>query len=96
MKIVEHNQLQVDDELKSICREIQSESKIDDEWAEIQSCDMFQTKKYCGGYDAIEQSFWFSYYDKNESEWWFEISLSQIRKIVDGELNYLDLYEPDK
>lgn len=41
MKIVEHIQLQVDNELKSICREIQSESKTDDEWAEIQSCDMF-------------------------------------------------------
>ncbi|MBN1906327.1 MAG: hypothetical protein JW927_14645 [Deltaproteobacteria bacterium] len=95
MKIIEQKQLKVDDELLSICNKIHAEGKSDEEWAEIESCDMFQSPKYCGGYDATEQGFWFSYYDQNKKEWWFEITTESLNKIIKGELQYLDLYEPN-
>ena len=96
MKMIEHKQLKVDEELLSLCKEIQSEGKSDEQWAEIESCDMFQTKNYCGGYDACEHGFWFSYYDQNKTEWWFEITTELLSKIINGDLKYLDLYEPNK
>lgn len=96
MKIIERKQLEIDNELIRLCKEIQAEGKTDDEWSEIESCDMFQTGKYCGGYEAIEQGFWFSHYDQNGKEWWFEITTESIAKIISGDLQYLDLYEPSK
>lgn len=96
MKIIEHKQLKVDEELLSLCNEIHSAGKTDEQWAEIESCDMFQTKKYCGGYDATEQGFWFSYYDQDQTEWWFEFTTESLSKITSGKLQYLDLYEPNK
>ncbi len=95
MKIIEHKQLEIDSELISLCRKIEAEEKSDREWSEVESCDMFQTEKYCGGYDAIEQGFWFSYYDKSGKEWWFEITTEAIAQIIAGKLQYLDLYEPN-
>ena len=94
MKIISRKQLQIDEELRAICIKIQSEGKSEEEWAQIESCDMFQTEQYCGGYDSAEQGFWFSYYDKNNKEWWFEITTELLTKIINGEWQYLDLYEP--
>lgn len=95
MKIItDKNQLKIDDEFISICREIVSENKTDDEWSEIESSDMFQTKKYCGGYESAEQEFCFSYYDTKGKEWWFQVNLPDISEISKGELKYLDLNEP--
>lgn len=96
MKIIEHKQLEIDNDLISLCKEIDAEGKTDDEWSEVESCDMFQSEKYCGGYDAIEQGFWFSYYDPSGKEWWFEITTASIPKIISGTLQYLDLHEPSK
>ena len=60
MKIQSAPQLEVDEELKNICRQILNENKSHKEWDEIESDDMFQSPKYCGGYDAAEQEFTFS------------------------------------
>ena len=44
MKMNEHKQLKVDEELLSLCEEIQSEGKSDKQWAEIESCNMLDLK----------------------------------------------------
>ncbi len=95
MKILrDRDQLTVDEELVEICRRITSEGKTEDEWAEIESCDMFQSEHYCGGYDAIEQLFCFSYYSSSGKEWWFHFTLDEASHVVNGPLKYLDIYEP--
>ncbi|MDP6555956.1 MAG: hypothetical protein QGG71_14900 [Pirellulaceae bacterium] len=69
---------QIDDEFRSICQEIVAEDKTEDEWAEIESCDMFQTQKYCGGFEADEEEFCFSAY-LTDREYWFQLSLEQVQ-----------------
>jgi hypothetical protein len=55
-----------------------------DEWRLIESDDMFQTSHFCGGFDAIENAFCFSYYDKERKEFWFQIDLEEAQHIVTG------------
>ena len=38
-------------------------------WAKKESSDEFQTKNYCGGFDATENEFCFSYYNENKIEY---------------------------
>ena len=95
MKIESHKQLTIDEDLKGICRSIISENKTDDQWTEIESDDMFQVGPYSGGYSGIEQEFWFSYYDSENKEWWFGFNLIDAKRIESGELQYLDLIEPN-
>ena len=85
---------QIDDEFRSICQEIVAEDKTEDEWAEIESSDMFQTQKYCGGFEALEEEFCFSAY-LTDGEYWFQISLEQVQRIADGENVVLDLRRPE-
>jgi hypothetical protein len=61
----------VTDQLKEICKEIESEGKSEQDWAAIESDDMFQNPPFYGGFDATEGEFCFSYYDDNRAEWWF-------------------------
>ncbi len=56
---------------------------------------MFQAGSYCGGFSGIEQEFWFSYYDLEDKEWWFGFNLIDAKRIEAGELQYLDLIEPN-
>ncbi len=56
---------------------------------------MFQTESYCGGFDADEREFTFSYYDTNSKEWWFQLSLETIEIILNGTLESIDLKEPN-
>jgi hypothetical protein len=81
----------VSDEFKTICENIIKENKSCKEWAMIESDDMFQTKSYCGGYDADEDAFCFSYYDMNNAEYWFQVDLEEINKILNNELTILDI-----
>jgi hypothetical protein len=83
-------QLKVDKELIDICIQIKNENKNDQQWSLIESCDMYQTKNYCGGYDGIEQDFEFSYYENN-IEYWFSFSTFEVDKIINGDLQYIDL-----
>lgn len=50
----------VDDELRTICREIQQDNRTVAERAEIEATDWFQTAHYCGGFDATDMQFTFS------------------------------------
>ena len=75
--------IQVTNELIDTFREIARENKSDDEWALIESDDMFQSLHYCGGYDATERAFCFSYFPHEGSEYWFQLTLDELRKIVE-------------
>ena len=82
-------EMNISDEFKSICKEIEKERKTEKEWALIESSDMFQTEHYCGGYDATENAFCFSYYDDKGEEFWFQITLEKINKIVKNEILFI-------
>ena len=75
-------EIKLDEEFLKICESIVSEAKNGEEWAEIESDDMFQTEKYEGGYDATEEAFCFSYYDENKKEYWFQLTLKEIQQVL--------------
>jgi len=83
-------QIPVDNELLGICRQILRGNKTAMEWSEIESDDMFQTETYEGGFDATEMAFCFSVY-KDKIEYWFQLSLNEIKNIVDGCLTSIDV-----
>lgn len=87
-------ELKIDEEFKTICCRIVSENRKTDEWREVESCDAFQSTHYCGGYDADEDAFCFSYYDGEKSEWWFQLTLDEVQKVVSGELNRIFIRRP--
>ena len=63
-----------------IVTQIVNEKKSLDEWAEIESDDMFQTEEYVGGYDATEKEFCFGVFI-DSCEYWFQLSLDDIHKL---------------
>ena len=72
---------EVDEELKSLLREIQLERKSATEWAEIESDDLLQSEHYRGGFDATEMEFCFSLF-RNHKEYWFQFSLADIDTLL--------------
>ena len=74
--------IQVDEELAKIFKEILSFNRNSDEWALIESDDMFQSEKYEVGYDATEEAFCFSYYDQSRKEYWFQMNFDELNKIM--------------
>lgn len=74
---------EIDEELKSLLREIQLERKSATEWAEIESDDLLQSEHYRGGFDATEMEFCFSLF-RNHKEYWFQFSLSDIDILLRG------------
>lgn len=83
-----------DAEFVEICGEIQAENLTVAEWREIESDDMFQSEHFCGGFEAIEDAFCFSYYSPDGPEYWFQITLEEAQRIAAGELITLDLRLP--
>jgi hypothetical protein len=73
----------INEELKSICRQIIEKNLSLEEWAGIESDDMFQTNSFEGGFDGTEKEFVFSYF--GDKEYWFQLSLIQVTKINNGE-----------
>jgi hypothetical protein len=78
-------QIVPDDEFLAICREIAMTDHGEDEWAEIESDDMFQTDSYTGGYDATEEAFTFSYYAPDGEEYWFQLTLAEVKALAAGQ-----------
>ena len=72
------------DELLGLLRQIVAEQKSNEEWAEIESDDMFQSDSFTGGYDADEEAFTFSYYADDDEEYWFQLTLDEVESIVAG------------
>lgn len=82
--------LEIDEELLHLVKKIQETNLSEDQWAEIESSDMFQSKHYCGGFDADENEFCFSFFTEERGEYWFGITLEDVEKIVDAEKLYVD------
>ncbi|MCJ8269058.1 MAG: hypothetical protein MJK04_06600 [Psychrosphaera sp.] len=76
--------IQIDEQLLSFIQEIKAEAKSNMQWSEIESCDWFQSESYCGGYEANEQAFCFSYYHPDGPEFWFQFTLDDIEKVELG------------
>ena len=47
----------VTNEFRELCSTIVAEARSDNEWAQIESDDMFQTAHFVGGFDATERAF---------------------------------------
>lgn len=77
-------QIAVTNELRQICEEIAEENLSVEQWAEIESSDMFQTATLCGGFEATERLFTFSWCSSKDEEYWFDLSLEEIEGIVRG------------
>jgi len=86
--------LTIDGVLLSIFEDILSEGKSDSEWAEIESDDMFQKKPFVGGYDADEKAFCFSFYS-SDGEYFFKLTLNEIRNITNGQVVEIDMEKAD-
>ena len=84
-------QRKIDEELRKICEEISSFEKSIEEWRKIESCDMFQTKHYCGGFEAEEDAFWFSFYDSKDKEYYFKLTLENVNDILSEKLSFVEL-----
>ena len=78
-------------EFIDLCKDILSQNLEPADWAGVESDDMFQTPAFCGGYDADEAAFCFSYYDPDGNEYWFQLSLDSISAIASGSLRILSI-----
>jgi hypothetical protein len=83
-------ELKVDGVFREIARAIVSERNTDEEWAELESDDMFQEGPYVGGYDALEEAFTFSYYADDGREYWFQLMLAEIQEVAAGTRTTVD------
>ncbi|WP_158850993.1 hypothetical protein [Algibacter sp. L1A34] len=79
--------LVVSEELLAIFKSISKRNLTLTEWREIESDDEFQTANYCGGFDATEDEFCFSFYDINKAQYWFQKSLKEIEEINSGKIS---------
>ncbi len=77
-------------EIISICREILNEQKTEEEWAGHESDDMFQTDNFACGFDADETAFCFSHYDSDGREFWFQLTLGEIKDVVNGNISVIN------
>jgi hypothetical protein len=85
--------LKPDDELLALFHSVLAEGRTPEEWRERESDDEFQSPHYVGGYDADEDAFCFSRYDEGE-EWWFQVTLEEVRSFAAGEEPTLELRRP--
>ena len=79
----------VDTVLREIAIQILAEGRSEEEWAEIESDDMFQSGNCVGGFDADEMAFCFSVY-LDKKEYWFQITLDEVSEIANGLLETVD------
>jgi hypothetical protein len=84
-------QIRIDQEFIMLCEQILKEGRSLEEWREFESDDMFQSARYTGGFDAIEDAFCFSYYDSGGGEFWFQLTPAQISEIVAGNLKAIEV-----
>lgn len=89
------SRLKINYDFITICKQIQKENLDLEGWYLIESSDQFQTNEFCGGFDATEGEFCFSYYDKNGIEYWFQFPLFDIDKIIDGKIDEIEIRKAD-
>lgn len=83
--------IDIPDEFKTLCCRIADERKSIDQWAAVESDDMFQTNSFVGGFEATESAFCFSYYDPEGNEHWFQVTLEEVREVAEGRLTNLEV-----
>lgn len=86
--------LLIQEEFLGICNEILDRKISLEDWKSIESDDLFQSTNFKGGFDATEMEFTFSYYNLKAEEFWFQISLDDIHRVVQGFIAELDLRTP--
>ncbi len=91
VKYYDIKNIKIDLEYKKICNGIIKRNLSLSEWKEIESSDEFQTENYCGGFDATENEFCFSYYDDEKKEYWFQNSYSEIEQISSGKIKEIEI-----
>jgi len=96
LSVSKMKKLKVNNDLLGILNKINSESKTIEQWRENESSDMYQTSNYCGGFDSIENEFTFSYYDEKSTEYWFQLSLDNIDKLISGQITEIEMRLADK
>src|SRR5687768_10531934 len=69
-------------ELSSVCSGIVERGWNEDVWSEHEACDEFQTEHLCGGFDATEREFCFSYFAPGGKEYWFQFPLAQAKALA--------------
>ena len=86
-------------EFENILKEILKENWDLKTWSAHESGDWFQTKHFCGGFEADETyengEFNFSYYDEHEKEWWFTFKLHEVNDLFKKGFNAIQLTDPD-
>ena len=85
----------IDTEFISICQNILNKNLTLNEWNLTESCDQFQSKKYFGGFDGTENEFTFSYYNKGGKEFWFQLPLSDVDKVISKIITEVEIREAD-
>lgn len=80
----------VDKDFYWICGNIVRENKNIEQWAELESDDMFLEGSYEGGFDATEMEFCFSVHINNV-EYWFQLSLEDVKKIHSNQINEFEI-----
>lgn len=78
-------------EFRDICASIVAEQRSLDAWRAIESDDMFQSEHFCGGFDATENAFCFSYYAADGAEYWFQLTLPEVSFVASGAVQVLAL-----
>jgi hypothetical protein len=81
--------INVDEKLKKICKEIKDSDKTLQEWMDTETSNQFDEFPYAGGFEAIEQAFWFSYYADDGDEYVFRIDLDEIESILSGNIKQI-------
>ena len=88
-------ELEVDDQLKEICSSIVERSLNESEWAAQESDDEYQSSNYCGGFDADENAFCFSFYSITGHEYWFQFTLEEASLIKSGAMKAIQSREAE-
>ena len=86
-------------QFENILNEIIKQNWDSETWALHEAGGWFQTKNFCGGFEADETYkngvFNFSYTDDNEKEWWFTFSLCEVNTLLSKGFNSIKLIDPD-
>ena len=81
---------ELDEDFVAVAAEILGRNLSPEDWAPLESCDMFQRGAYCGGFDADEMEFTFSHFQKDGKEVWFQLSLAQLNRVVERRLTTVE------
>lgn len=83
------NEIALDEDFREICKRIRDRRWTKSEWSKHCYEDMFQYARFNGGFEADEGpdglgAFWFSWYDSDDREWWFEVTLEEAIRFAEG------------